>query len=84
MKLTAMSREVFDHVKKYGKVSIAELASVTGRTERSVGANVTDLKKKALAVRVKETVEGEEDPVTYVVLTEEGMAFDPDAAVDAE
>ena len=84
MKLTAMSREVFDYVKQNGKVSIAELASVTGRTERSVGANVTDLKKKALAERVKETVEGEEKPVTYVVLTEEGMAFDTDAAVDAE
>lgn len=84
MKLTAMSREVFDYVKENGKVSIAELANATGRIERSVGANVTDLKKKKLAERVKETVEGEEKPVTYVVLTEAGMAFDPDAAVEAE
>lgn len=84
MKLTAMSREVFEYVKENGKVSIAELANATGRTERSVGANVTDLKKKELAERIKETVEGEEKPVTYVVLTEAGMAFDPDAAVEAE
>lgn len=80
MKLTAMSREVFDYVKENGKVSIAELANATGRTERSVSANVTDLKKKALAERVKETVEGEEKPITYVVLTDEGLSFDPDAA----
>ena len=76
MKLTAMSNEIFEYVKNNGgKVSIEELTNATGRSARSVGANVTDLKKKNLAERVKEKVEDKE--VTYVVLTEDGMNFVP-------
>lgn len=76
MKLTALSKEVFEYVKSNGgKVSIEELANATGRSTRSVGANVTDLKKKKLAERVKEKVEDKE--ITYVVLTEEGVNFVP-------
>lgn len=83
MKLTDMSKEVFEYVKKNGgKVSIDEVAEATGRAARSISANVTDLQKKGLAVREKETVEGVEKPVTYIVLTDEGTAFDP--SVDAE
>lgn len=78
MKLTAMSSEVFNYVKENGgKVSIPELAKALDRTARSVGANVTDLAKKKLAVREKVTVEGEDKPITYVVLTEEGKEFVP-------
>jgi len=76
MKLTEMSSEVFNYVKDNGgKVSIEELVNVTGRKPRSVGANVTDLKKKKLVERVKEKVEDRE--VTYVVLTEDGQTFVP-------
>lgn len=79
IKLTAMSKEVFDYVKgNGGKVSIDELANATGRNSRSVGANVTDLKKKGLAERVKEKGADDKD-VTYVQLTDEGMAFVPAA-----
>ena len=79
IKLTAMSKEVFDYVKgNGGKVSIDELANATGRNSRSVGANVTDLKKKGLAERVKEKGADDKD-VTYVQLTDEGMAFIPAA-----
>lgn len=78
MKLTVKSQEVLDYVKANGgKVSIAELATALNRTEKSVGANVTDLKKKELAFREKVAVEGEEKPLTYVVLTDAGMAFVP-------
>ncbi len=78
MKLTEKSSEVFEYVKANGaKVSIPELAQALDRTERSVGANVTDLTKKKLAVREKVEVEGAEKPVTYVVLTEEGLNFVP-------
>ena len=77
-KLTEKSMEVFEYVKNAGgKVSIPELAEALGRSERSIGANVTDLAKKEIAVRDKVTVEGAEKPVTYVVLTEEGMAWAP-------
>lgn len=78
MVLTTKSQEVFDYVKNNGgKVSIPELASALDRTERSVGANVTDLTKKGLAAREKVEVEGAEKPITYVVLTEKGQTFVP-------
>ena len=78
MKLTEKSNEVFEYVKANGgKVSIPELASALDRSERSVGANVTDLTKKELAVREKVEVEGADKPVTYVVLTDAGMSFVP-------
>lgn len=78
MKLTEKSNEVFEYVKSNGgKVSIPELAQALDRTERSVGANVTDLTKKGLAVRDKVEVEGADKPVTYVVLTEAGATFVP-------
>ena len=78
MKLTEKSNEVFEYVKANGgKVSIPELAQALDRTARSVGANVTDLTKKGLAEREKVEVEGEDKPVTYVVLTDEGHNFVP-------
>ena len=78
MVLTQKSGEVFDYVKNNGgKVSIPELANALDRTERSVGANVTDLTKKGLAAREKVEVEGADKPVTYVVLTDEGKVFVP-------
>ena len=78
MKLTQMSQAVLDYVKENGgKVAISELAAALNRSERSIGANVTDLKKKELAVREKVAVDGEEKPVTYVVRTDAGMNFVP-------
>jgi predicted transcriptional regulator len=78
MKLTEKSMEVLNYVRDNGgKVSIAELAGALGRTERSVGANVTDLTKKGLAAREKVEVEGADKPVTYVVLNADGMNFVP-------
>ena len=78
MKLTQMSQAVLDYVKENGgKVAISELAAALNRSERSIGANVTDLKKKELAVREKVAVDGEEKPITYVVLTDAGMNFVP-------
>lgn len=80
MKLTEMSNAVFNYVKENGgRVSIGELAEALGRSERSVGANVTDLTKKGLVIRDKVDVEGQEKPVTFVQITDDGMAFVPDA-----
>lgn len=78
IKLTEKSTEVFEYVKNNGgKVSIEELVQATGRNARSVNANVTDLcsEKKGLCVREKVEVEGQDKPVTYVVLTDAGIAF---------
>lgn len=78
MKLTEKSSEVLNYVKDNGgKVSIPELVDALGRNARSIGANVTDLTKKDLAVREKVEVEGEDKPITYVQLTDAGMTFVP-------
>ena len=81
MKLTEKSMEVLNYVRENGgRVSIEELAAGLDRTQRSGNANVTDLcsEKKGLAVREKVAGEGEDaKPITYVVLTEAGMAFVP-------
>ena len=78
MKLTEKSQEIFDYIKSTGgRVSIDELANATGRSARSVGANVLDLQKKKLVVREKEEVEGADKPVAYAVLTDEGRNFVP-------
>ena len=77
-KLTEKSAEVFEYVKNAGgKVSVPELAQALGRSERSIGANLTDLKKKGFGEREKVEVEGEEKAVTYFVLNDEGMAWVP-------
>jgi len=82
-KLTEKSMEVFEYVKNAGgKVSVPELAQALGRGERSIGANLTDLKKKGFGEREKVEVEGEDKAVTYFVLNDEGKAWAPTA--DAE
>lgn len=58
-------------------MSIEELANATGRSARSIGANVLDLTKKGLVVREKEEVEGAEKPVAYAILTDAGKTFVP-------
>ena len=76
MKLTEMSNAVFTYVKENGgRVSIGELAEALGRSERSIGANVTDLTKKGLVIRDKVEVKGQEKPVTFVQITDDGMNF---------
>lgn len=78
MKLTEKSQIVFEYLKNNGgKVSIDELANATGRSARSVGANVLDLTNKGLVVREKEEVEGAEKPVAYAILTDAGKTFVP-------
>lgn len=83
IKLTEKSMEVFNYVKDNGgRVSVEELAAGLNRTPRSVNANVTDLcsEKKGLCVREKVKGEGEDaKDITYVVLTEAGHAFTPNA-----
>ena len=76
--LTEKSFEVFDYIKNAGgKVSVPELVQALGRNERSIGANLTDLKKKGFGEREKVEVEGEDKAVTYFVLNSEGMAWVP-------
>lgn len=85
IKLTEKSLNVFNYVKENGgRVSVDEICAALGLAARSINANVTDLVKKTLATREKVAGEGEDaKDITYVVLTEAGMSFDP-TATDAE
>ncbi len=80
MQLTEKSNEVFELVKaNNGKISTGALEDATGRTARSISANVTDLQKKGLVIRNKvDEGEGEDaKTVTYVCITEAGENFVP-------
>lgn len=81
IKLTEKSLNVFNYVKENGgRVAIDAICEALGLGSRSIGANVTDLSKKGLVIRDKVATDDKE--VTFVVLTDEGAAFDPTA--DAE
>lgn len=78
MKLKEKTQECFDYVKANGgKVSTAELAEGLGVKLNSVTGRVNSLVKNGLAIREKVEVEGEDKPITYVVLTDEGKAYEP-------
>lgn len=77
MKLTEKSSEVFNYVNANGgKVSVEEICEATGRTSRSISANVNDLVKKGLVVREKVAGQGEDaKDITFVVKTADADAI---------
>jgi len=85
MALKEKTREAFDFIKAHGgRVTTNELAEGLGIAVNSVTGRVNSLVKNELAYREKVEVEGSEKPVTYVQLTDAGLAYDPDADTDAE
>ncbi len=85
VKLTTKSFEVLNYVREHGgRASTDDIAEALDRTKRSVNANVTDLcsEKKGLAMR-DAVVDDEGNKTTFVVLTDDGMAYQP-ATEDAE
>lgn len=85
MALKEKTREAFDFIKTHGgRVTTTELAEGLGIAGNSVTGRVNSLVKNELAYREKVDVEGADKPVTYIQLTDTGMAYDPDADIDAE
>lgn len=89
--MTDNSRLVFDYLKaNYGKkLTMHDIAEALGVSTSTVTGSVNGLantkKHPAYAVRTEEQVtnaEGKVSTVKYISLTEEGMAFDPDAAAE--
>lgn len=75
-KMTEKELAVFEYVKNNGgRVSIDEIADALDRTPRSINPNVNAFVTNGIAEREKVDVEGEDKPVTFVTLTDEGMAF---------
>ena len=90
-KLSENSRTVLDYVKSVDgvkNVTAKDIAEATGLTARQVNGIVTSaFQKKDLMARAEAEIENENgthDKVKYVVLTDLGRAFDPDAQEDAE
>lgn len=78
MALKEKTLEAFEFIKDNGgRVSTADIAEGLGIAVSSVTGRVNSLVKNGLAVREKVEVEGSDKPVTYVQLTDEGMAYDP-------
>ncbi len=78
MVLKEKTQECFDYIKENGgRVSTAELADALGVKINSITGRVNSLVKNGLAERVKEDVDGEDKPVTFVQLTEAGQTFVP-------
>lgn len=75
-KMTANELAVFEFLKANGgRATIDEVAEALGKTTRQISPNVNAFAKEGLAFRDKVEVEGADKPVTYVQLTDEGMAF---------
>ena len=79
------SRKVFDYVKAHDgeHMTAADIADGTGLEVRSVNGIVTSaFQRKGLMARKPAEIEmpdGTHKAVKFIVLTDEGKAFDPDA-----
>ena len=86
--MTPNSRKVFDFLKGNGvgvKFTTKDVQEALNLEKAGcVTGSVTGLVKKGFAVREKEMreVDGKQKEVSVFYLTEEGAAFDPDAAVE--
>lgn len=88
--MTVNSRKVFDFLKQVypTPMTAQELVKAINDPEikiATVTGSVNGLVKKNYAVRnveEKETAEGKTETIKYIVLTEAGAAFDPDAETD--
>lgn len=84
------SKLVFDYVKENEgrNITAADIAEGTGLPIRSVNGIVTAaFQRKGLMARVPTKVELEDGTpaeVKFIVLTDEGRAFDPNQTEDAE
>lgn len=89
--MTANSRKVFEYLKaNHGELMTAQdIATALGVSMSTVTGSVNGLaratKHPAYAVRTEaeqDGPDGKKVKVKYISLTEEGLAFDPDAAVE--
>lgn len=89
--MTDNSKKVFQYLKENhgAKMTAQEIASALGITVSAVTGSVNGLanakKHPAYATRTEVELPGADEKtvkVKYIDLTEEGMAFDPDAKVE--
>lgn len=84
------SKIVFNYVKAHEgeNITAADIAEGTGLEVRSVNGIVTSaFQRKGLMARVPAEIEladGSHKAVKFIILTDEGRNFDPEAKEDAE
>lgn len=84
------SKKVLEFVKANDEkdITAADIAAGTGLEVRSVNGIVTSaFQRKGLMARIPAEIEledGSHKSVKFIVLTDEGKAFDPEAEVEAE
>ena len=89
MAMKENSKKVLNYLKEINgeKVTAADVAEAVGMEKRSVdGIFTSAIQRKGLGVRVPAEVEmedGTHKAVKFLTLTDEGLAFDPDAEVEA-
>ena len=89
MAMKENSKKVLNYLKEINgeKVTAADVAEGLGMEKRSVdGIFTSAIQRKGLGVRVPAEVEmedGTHKAVKFLTLTDEGLAFDPDAEVEA-
>ena len=89
MAMKENSKKVLNYLKEINgeKVTAADVAEALGMEKRSVdGIFTSAIQRKGLGVRVPAEVEmedGTHKAGKFLTLTDEGLAFDPDAEVEA-
>ena len=89
MAMKENSKRVLNYLKEVNgeNVTAADVAEALGLEKRSVdGIFTSAIQRKGLGVRVPAEVEmedGTHKAVKFLTLTDEGLAFDPDAEVEA-
>ena len=87
-KMSENSKKVFEFLKdNHGQKMVnADIATALSVSAPTVVGSVNGLVKKGLAVRTPVEVtggDGKTVTIKYIALTDEGLAFDPDATVEA-
>ena len=89
MAMTEISKNVLNYLKCINgeNVTAADVAAALGLEKRQIdGIFTSALQRKGLGVRVPAEIEledGTHKAVKFLKLTDAGMAFDPDAEVEA-
>lgn len=89
MAMSDNSKKVLNYMKEINgaDVTAADVAAALGLEKRQVdGIFTSAIQRKGYGVRIPAEVElddGSHKPVKFLKLTDAGMAFDPDAVVEA-
>lgn len=87
--MTENTRKVFDYLKTIGDANVTstDIAEALDIPKKSVDGIVTSgLQRKGLAQRIPAEIEledGTHKTVKFIKLTDEGVAFDPDAVEES-